>query len=107
MELIHNKSIISRQTSKSKLDSDYVSMSTPTKTDGVSLSTIQSTLMMKPHLFEQAHKLEFDIFDFTSNLGRKHALTNLMMHLLRQLPGTPTMMNDFDEERLVSFFNGI
>lgn len=40
MELIHNKSIISRQTSKSKLDSDYVSMSTTPKTEGVSLSQI-------------------------------------------------------------------
>ena len=88
MELIHNKSIISRQTSKSKLaDSDYVSMSTPTKADGVSLGTIEGTLMLKPHLFENAHKLDFDIFDFTNKLGRKHGMTNLMMHLLRQLPG--------------------
>lgn len=50
---------------------------------------------------------EFDIFKFSDELGRQHALPYLVMHLLDNLPNKEENFGNFDENKLVLFLNQI
>lgn len=51
--------------------------------------------------------LDFDIFDFSKQIGRNYVLTYLTMNLLRKLPNQPTKTLNYDENKLVLFLNEI
>lgn len=72
-----------------------------------SLNTMKTFQSKMAPAFEFAMDHDFDIFKFSDNLTRKHALPYLMMHLLDNLPNKEENVGQFNEHKLVLFLNQI
>ena len=72
-----------------------------------SFNTIQSKYLVNEELFKDATNLEFNLFDFSSNVGREKALPFLALYLIRQLPEWPETLQNILENRLVAFLNAV
>lgn len=68
------------------------------------MKQIQSNL---PDVFDKSLTFEFDIFHFAKELGRVHALPHLGMHLIDSLPQREHNFGQFNENKLLLFFNEI
>lgn len=81
MDIIHQKAILSHNNRTISCKSEVSKSVLSPKPH--SFQTIQTSLVKDQALFQSATSVDFNIFKFVSEVGRRNSLTYLVMHLLR------------------------